>query len=98
MEHDLTVSYSAGVQSPKEFPSGWTFEWDDDGEVAGYGPCPWCYGSAYGPPLRIAERQKPKPAGRDFIAVCACGGPHGKDNATSCGRKFLVQAPESDRG
>ena len=107
MAHDLTTPYVPGPPLEVDLPSGWTFTTDAAGYVAGSGPCPWCLGPAYGPPLLGADSDAADsdadtsdtdtgPTTREFIAACSCGGPHGKDHQPSCGRTFLVRAPREE--
>ena len=92
MVHDLSTPYVPGPPLEVYLPDGWRFTTDAAGQVAGSGPCPWCLGPAYGPPL-LGVDSDAAPSTGEFIAACSCGGPHGKDHESSCGRTFLVRAP-----
>jgi hypothetical protein len=63
------------------------------------GPCPKCYGAAWGPPLPEAEAplsallsMPPIDSGRPIIAECHCGYDHGANGEKTCGRLWYVPA------
>jgi hypothetical protein len=104
VDHKASVQYAA-VALRKAKLDGWTAE-IAGGVVLVSGPCPECFGAAYGPNLPKAEavdavspvlfhdQDRPPVPVVLIEAECHCGSDHGKEGATSCGRRWVVQVAD----
>ncbi len=79
---------------------GWKLERSTDGTIRAWGPCPKCFGPAFGPPTFELDRffgidkeragVAPPGAVQGMLASCACGRTHGEESRPGCGRSWAV--------
>ncbi|WP_130013927.1 hypothetical protein [Serinicoccus sediminis] len=98
MEHKDDVKYAAEIMpGGTPLPAGWKVVAKEPFAVSG--PCPSCFGNAYGPLIKDFDDGEPdRELTREIYAECSCGFSHGGDGATSCGRSWIVtlQSPDAE--
>ena len=107
MKHKASVRFNEQRLSRPRLPKGWSSQKNGDGQVGASGPCPVCFGDAYGPTIPDVGLKVPSgdsalldirrnrdgdaETSRDVYVECACGFDHGKAGATSCGATWIVE-------
>lgn len=89
MKHNSQVRYSdQSVEMDRQTFREWEIE---DGQTGASGPCPACGGKAWGPPIPVLEGANADlPSLESIPCQCHCGFKHGEEDATSCGRHWIV--------
>ena len=104
MAHDHRVGYQEELLRGVRL-DGWQVQ--ENGGVVVSGPCPKCHGDAYGPELPLADAVKEstilyfdRAPDRilEIVAACHCGHAHGRDDATNCGRRWVVVVKLTESG
>jgi hypothetical protein len=100
-KHKDDLPYRTEILRGGQLPDGWTATENPDGTYAVSGPCPACFGDAYGPAISQLDEEVgddsllyidgPGTRSREILAACACGNEHTKSGATSCGREWGVR-------